>query len=216
MKKVLIFRGGWDGHDPIPCSNLVAEALRTHGLEVDCFDSKDCLLDKNLKDKYQLIIPMWTMGEITQDEQKNLLEAIKSGVALGGWHGGMGDAFRKETEYQFMVGGQWVAHPGNIIDYQVDVTQVNHPIMKGIKSNFKMHSEQYYMHIDPSNNVLATTTFTGEYAPWINGCVMPVAWTRYYGKGKVFYCALGHNINDFKNTPEVLQIIVNGLLWALE
>ena len=210
-----MFRGGWDGHDPVPTSDMVAESLRKHGIEVDIFDSQECLLDPELSKKYQLIVPVWTMGQIGGDEHNALLKAVREdGVAVAGWHGGACDAFRQNTEYQFMFGGQWVAHPGGIIDYNVHIVQVDHPIVCGI-ADFPMHSEQYYMHVDPSNNVLATTTFNGEHAPWINGTVMPVVWTRYYGKGRVFYTSLGHCIADFHNHPQVLEIITRGFLWAL-
>jgi type 1 glutamine amidotransferase len=211
--RVLIFRGGWDGHDPIPTSDLVAKTLRGRGLEVDVHDSQDCLLAPDLSERYQLIVPVWTMGEISGDAAKALLGAVAKGVAVGGWHGGAGDAFRQNTDYQFMIGGQWVAHPGGVIDYQVNIVQSEHPILKGIK-DFVMHSEQYYMHVDPKNDVLATTTFGGEHADWIDGTVMPVVWTRRYGKGRVFYSSLGHVIADFERSPEVLEITVRGLMWA--
>jgi len=214
MKKVLMFRGGWEGHEPVQTSDLVAETLRRHKVAVDCFNDQSCLLDPELKQKYQLIVPVWTMGTLGDAESKALLDAVKNGVAVGGWHGGMGDAFRSNTEYQFMCGGQWVAHPGNIIDYTVKITDKTHPITAGIK-DFAMHSEQYYMHVDPSNEVLAETEIVHEHTPWIKKCVMPVVWTRRYGKGKVFYSSLGHNLADFKNVPEVLEITVRGLLWAL-
>ena len=58
--------------------------------------------------------------------------------------------------------------------------------MQGI-TDFDYPSEQYYMHVDPANEVLATTTFSGEHAPWIEGVVMPVVWKRRYGEGRVFY-----------------------------
>jgi type 1 glutamine amidotransferase len=133
-------------------------------------------------------------------------------VNVGGWHGGTADAFRNNVDYQFMVGGQWVAHPGNIIDYRVNVIDHDDPITRGIP-DFDMHSEQYYMHIDPSNEVLATTTFNGEHAPWIEGTVMPVVWKRMFGSGRVFYSSLGHVAADF-NVPEAKEIQRRGLLWA--
>ena len=152
------------------------------------------------------------MSTISKEQEAGLLGAVKAGTGLGGWHGGMADAFRNNTEYQFAVGGQWVAHPGNVIDYTVQVTQQSDPIVAGIDS-FNMHSEQYYLHVDPSNDVLATTTFTGEHAPWIDGTVMPVVWKRRYGTGKVFYCSLGHVAADF-DVPEAKEIVTRGLLWA--
>jgi type 1 glutamine amidotransferase len=133
-------------------------------------------------------------------------------VGFGGWHGGAGDSFRNNTDYQFMVGGQWVAHPGGVIDYSVHITRPDDPITAGLP-DFKMYSEQYYLHIDPSNEVLAVTTFNGDHAPWIDGTVMPVVWKRKWGAGKVFYCSLGHVASDF-NVPEAREIVRRGLLWA--
>jgi len=214
MKNCLIFRGGWNGHDPFPTSDLVAEQLRKHDINVDLFDSQDPLTDPDLKTKYDLIVPVWTMGSIANEAEKGLLDAVRSGVGVGGWHGGMGDAFRQNTEYQFMVGGQWVAHPGNIIDYRVEITEKENPIVSGIE-DFQMHSEQYYMHTDPGNHVIAVTRFSGEHAPWIAGTVMPVVWTRHYGQGRVFFSSLGHTVEDFKRNPQILEITIRGLLWAV-
>lgn len=216
MKNVLIFRGGWNGHNPVETSDIIGGRLREHGLHVDIFDTQDCLLDPEFKTKYNLVVPVWTMGTIGGEHEKALLAAVRGGMACGGWHGGMGDAFRNNTEYQFMVGGQWVAHPGGIIDHTVKVVDPGHPIMRGLPAEFPMHSEQYFMHVDPGNHVLAATTFGAEHAPWIKGTVMPVVWTRRYGQGKIFYSSLGHNLADFQNTPQVADIIVRGLLWALD
>lgn len=212
MKKALIFRGGWDGHEPVETSEIVAAELRKRGMEVDIFDDQECLLAGDLAEKYSLIIPVWTMGGISGDAEKALLNAVQSGVGLGGWHGGMCDAFRKNTDYQFMTGGQWVAHPGGIIDYRVNIIS-DDPIVKGI-ADFDFRSEQYYMHTDPGNEVLATTRFNGSTAPWIDGTVMPVVWKRKFGAGRVFYCSLGHQAEEFKKYPQFLEIVVRGLLWA--
>ena len=76
-----------------------------------------------------------------------------------------------------------------------------------------MHSEQYYMHVDPMNEVLATTTFSGEYASWIAGSVVPVVWKKRYGGGRVFYSSLGHVRSDF-DVPEAVEIMKRGMLWA--
>jgi hypothetical protein len=212
MKKALIVWGGWEGHTPEQSANLFANRLREAGFEVEVSNSLDSYLDVERLKTLDLIVPAVTMSTITKEQEAGLLEAVKSGVGVGGWHGQMADSFRQNTEYQFMVGGQWVAHPGNIIDYRVNITDREHPITRGIE-DFDMRSEQYYMHVDPSNHVLATTTFSGEHAPWIEGTVMPVAWTRTWGKGRVFYCSLGHVVDDF-NVPQAQEIVRRGLLWA--
>lgn len=214
-KKVLIVYGGWDGHDPKETAHLFAGLLTDAGLDVTLSESLDSFLDTDLMGSLDLIVPVYTMSTISKEQEEALLVAVReNGVNLGGWHGGMGDAFRQNTEYQFMVGGQWVAHPGNIIDYRVNITNSDHPITAGIE-DFDMHSEQYYMHVDPSNNVLAKTTFNGDHAEWIDGTVMPVLWTRRYGKGKVFYSSLGHVIGDF-DVPEARETVRRGLLWAVD
>ena len=212
MKKALIVWGGWDGHEPKPCADIFAPLLRHENFDVDVSDSLDSYLDREKMMALDLIVPIWTMGEISPEQSKGLLEAVKSGVGIAGWHGGMGDAFRLDTEYQFMVGGQWVAHPGGIFDYQVNIINHEDPITAGL-ADFSMHSEQYYMHIDPGNEVLATTTFTGEHAPWIDGTVMPVVWKRHWGKGRVFFSSLGHVASDFA-VPEAREIVKRGMLWA--
>lgn len=212
MKKALIVWGGWDGHEPKQCADIFAPILRQEGFDVEVSDSLDSYLDQEKMITLDLIVPVWTMGEISREQSKSLLEAVKNGVGLAGWHGGMGDAFRNDTEYQFMVGGQWVAHPGGIIDYKVNIINHEDPITAGL-ADFDMHSEQYYMHIDPGNEVLATTTFTGEHAPWIDGTVMPVIWKRFWGKGRVFYTSLGHVADDF-SVPEAREIVKRGMLWA--
>jgi hypothetical protein len=152
------------------------------------------------------------MGQITGPQEKGLLEAVKSGVGIAGWHGGMGDSFRMNCGYQFMVGGQWVAHPEGVIDYEVNIINHADPITKGLV-DFKMKSEQYYMHVDPSNEVLATTTFHQKSTPWIQGCVMPVVWKRMWGAGRVFYSSLGHVAADF-DVPEAKEIQIRGMMWA--
>lgn len=212
MKSALVVWGGWDGHQPKETAELFAGILRDEGYSVEVSNSLDSYLDAEKLSTLNLIVPVVTMSTITSEQEKGLLNAVKSGVGLGGWHGGMADSFRNNTEYQFMVGGQWVAHPGNIIDYRVNITNHTDPITAGI-GDFAMHSEQYYMHTDPANEVLATTTFTGDHASWINGAVMPVVWKKMYGAGKVFYCSLGHQLVDF-DVPEAREITKRGLLWA--
>jgi len=211
MKHALIVWGGWEGHQPQQSAELVASWLRDDGYDVDIQNTLDAYLDSEKLHMLDLIVPTWTMGTITDAQARGLLEAVARGVGVAGWHGTMGDSFRTNTEYQWMVGGQWVAHPGNIIDYTVNVAG-DDPITEGV-ANFAMHTEQYYMHVDPSNEVLATTTFSGEHAPWIAGTVMPVVWKRRWNQGKVFYCSLGHQTKDLE-VPEVTTIMRRGLLWA--
>jgi type 1 glutamine amidotransferase len=212
MKKALIAWGGWDGHEPKAGAARVGAILGDEGFEVTTVEGSEAFASPDLTD-YNLIVPILTMSRIGKEELAQLTAAVKAGVGLGGYHGGMGDAFRDAPEYQFMVGGQWVAHPGNVIDYTVEVTRPDDPVMQGIPARFEYRSEQYYMHVDPRNEVLATTTFGGEHAEWIEGAVMPVVWKTRYGKGRVFFSSLGHVAREF-DVPEMATILRRGLVWA--
>ncbi|KQT46388.1 hypothetical protein ASG43_11750 [Aureimonas sp. Leaf454] len=211
MKEALIVWGGWSGHEPQQCAEIVGRMLEEEGFKVFTENTTEAFADPSIRE-LSLIVPIITMAKIEKEEVSNLLEAVKGGVGLGGYHGGTGDAFRDQPEYQFMIGGQWVAHPGNIIDYTVDVTRPDDAVMAGIAS-FPYRSEQYYMHVDPSNEVLATTRFNGDHAEWIDGTVMPVVWKRRYGKGRVFYSSLGHVASEFE-VPPMREILRRGLVWA--
>jgi len=172
MREAMIVWGGWPGHDPDLCASMIRGWLKAEGFGVRIETTTEAFLDPALKN-LSLIIPIYTMSKIEKPEALALCDAVKSGVGLAGHHGGMCDAFRDNVDYQFMCGGQWVAHPGNIIDYKVDVTRPDDPVMAGIDS-FEHRSEQYYMHVDPAIEVLATTTFNAGHAPWVDGVVMPV------------------------------------------
>ena len=211
MSKALIAWGGWPGHEPEQCAGIVKEMLLSEGFDVTVEEGAQGFDRHNLQ-SLDLIVPIITQETIEKETVKKLADAIEAGVGLGGFHGGMGDSFRSEVDYQFMVGGQWVAHPGDIIDYTVNITRPDDPLMEGI-TDFAYRSEQYYMHVDPSNEVLAETTFTGEHAYWIDGTKMPVVWRRMYGKGRVFYSALGHVAAEF-DVPQMKTILQRGLVWA--
>jgi type 1 glutamine amidotransferase len=205
MKKALVVQGGWDGHQPKEVAEIFARLLREENFEVEVSDTLDSLVDGEKLLGLDLIVPVWTMGTITKEQLDPMLAAVKSGVGIAGCHGGLGDSFRNETEFQYMVGGQWVAHPGNDgVNYTVQIKRLDDPIMAGLK-DFAVCSEQYYMHVDPANRVLATTNF--------GDVEMPVVWTKTYGLGKVFYSSLGHQANIVE-MPEMITMMRRGFVWA--
>jgi type 1 glutamine amidotransferase len=211
MRKALIVHGGWPGHQPRECADVVAAMLREDGFDVTLAENTAALATLNLP-QMSLIVPIVTMSTIAKEEVDALCAAVEAGTGLAGFHGQMGDSFRNEVKYQFMVGGQWVAHPGNIIDYTVNITRPDDPVMQGL-GDFPYRSEQYYMHVDPNNEVLATTTFSGAHCAWIDGHTIPVVWKRYHGIGRVFYSALGHVAAEFE-VPSMAAILRRGMNWA--
>ena len=211
QKTALIVWGGWEGHTPERSAGVIRGMLERHGFNVRVENSTAAYADSAIA-RLNLIVPMITMSTIGKEECENLCAAVRGGVGLGGFHGTMCDSFRNETEYQFMTGGQWVSHPGNIIDYRINITKPDDAVVKGV-GDFDYLSEQYYMHVDPANEVLATTTFTGAHCPWAKGVVMPVVWKKMYGEGRVFYSALGHTAEEF-TVPQMATIVERGLIWA--
>jgi type 1 glutamine amidotransferase len=211
-KRALFVYGGWPGHEPEKCRDLFVPWLRKQGFVVTVSDTLDAYTDEKLMHSLDLIVQIWTMGTIKGPQLRGLTRAVYAGAGLAGWHGGLGDAFRLEVDYQYMVGGQWVAHPGGIIDYRVNITDHEDPITSGL-SDFDLRTEQYYMHVDPNNKVLATTRFGDAHNFWIKDAVMPVAWKRQYGYGRVFYTSMGHTADVF-DTPQALTIAQRGMLLA--
>lgn len=214
-RKAIIVWGGWDGHQPREVAEIFRALLEKENFHVQVSDTLDAFKDHPDLKSLDLIVPVWTMGKITNEQLKPVTEAVESGVGIAGCHGGMCDSFRESTEWQFMTGGQWVAHPGNDgVKYRVKITPLKSPITEGL-ADFDVSSEQYYMHVDPAVKVLATTRFPTAPGPHEgNGPVdMPVIWTKLYGKGRVFYNSLGHQAN-IVNLPPVLETMRRGFLWA--
>ena len=218
MKKAWIIQGGWDGHEPKLVSERFARILREHGFDAEIFDDLAVLENTEALNEIDLLVPVWTMGTITREQSRAAAEAVgKWGVGLAGCHGGMCDSFRQDTEWQFMTGGQWVSHPGGDgVKYRVCMKRGSSPLTEGIP-DFEVASEQYYVHVDPANEVLAVTRYpVVNYYHAANGEVdVPVAWTRRWGHGRVFYCSLGHH-DDVFDVPEAQELMTRGLLWAAE
>ncbi len=217
MKSALVVWGGWDGHEPEQVAGHFASVLEAEGFDVRVSNTLDAFLSIDLA-SLSLIVPVWTMGEITGEQCKAACDAVSlHGVGIAGCHGGMCDSFRSNTEWQFMTGGQWVAHPGDTgVTYKVSFCS-SHPIVEGL-ADFDVTSEQYYLHTDPGNEVLATTRFPNAGGPGphvANPCEMPQVWVKSFGRGRVFYNALGHNRAVFDVEP-VTELMRRGFLWAAE
>jgi type 1 glutamine amidotransferase len=210
--KALIVYGGWDGHDPDGVSEFLEGLLAAEGIEVERTGDIDAMVDR--LGGVGLVVPVVTMGEPPAAGFERLLSAVEGGVGIAGCHGGMCDAFRGSSDWQFLTGGQFVAHPGDTVRYQVSVVDAEHPVMQGV-SDFEAETEQYYMHIDPAIHVLAETAAPMVAGPFsaARSVKMPVAWTKLWGKGRVFYFALGHSLADL-HAEEPREIMRKGMLWA--
>ncbi|MBL6644029.1 MAG: ThuA domain-containing protein [Flavobacteriaceae bacterium] len=221
-KNVVVVFGGWQGHQPTESAALMVPKLKAEGANVKVFESLETYTDEQIMAEADLIIQMWTMGEITNPQFKGLEKAIMNGTGFAGWHGGMGDAFRDNLKYQLMVGGQFVSHPGGKIDHEINIIDQDDPITRGISDFELKKTEQYYMLIDPNIKVLAISEFDraryskpGKNENKVTGSTMPVVWKKNYSKGRIFYSSIGHNLSDF-DVPEVLTMQMRGFRWAAE
>ncbi len=213
--KCLIVRGGWDGHTPVESTNLFKPLLEAAGFSVEIAESTQRYREGDLG-TFALIVQCVTMSEIAKEDWEALHVAVRGGVGFAGWHGGIIDSFRANTSYQWMTGGQWVAHPGNIIPSHSVRVKAGHVITQGFSDFELKDTEQYYIHFDPGVNVLCETTFSGNHGDkdlYPAGVVMPYAWTRSYGKGRVFVACWGHTFKDFAEHSS-RTLVLRGLCWA--
>lgn len=216
-KHALIVWGGWEGHTPKESAELFAGLLKEDGFEVTISDTLDSYLDETLMGRVDLIVPIWTMGEISDEQWKGLDTAVRGGAGIAGFHGGMIDSFRMNVEYQWMTGAQWVSHPGNCdASYAVTLADRDHEITRGLADFELEKTEQYYCHFDPAAHVLCTTVFSGEFGDasvYQKGAVLPYAWTKQWGRGRVFGACWGHTYQDFDaDTPR--ELVRRGMVWA--
>ena len=221
-KNVIYVYGGWEGHKPTESVNLMVPKLRAEGANVKVFDKLSVYKDEKLMAETDLIIQIWTMGKITKKQFEGLEKAIMNGTGFAGWHGGLGDAFRDNLSYQFIVGGQFLFHPGGQIDHSIKIIDKSDPITKGLNDFDLKETEQYYMLIDPNIKVLAISEFErekyekpGKEENKITRSTMPVVWKKHYGKGRIFYSSIGHHLTEFK-VPEVMTMQMRGFRWASE
>jgi type 1 glutamine amidotransferase len=208
--QVLLLYGGWEGHQPELCAEWAASALLA---DFDIVRSQDLnMLRPDVLAGFDLLVPIWTFGEISEKQEEALLQAVADGLGFVGWHGAA-SSFLESRPHKFMLGGQFVGHPGgNHVQYSVHFLE-NDTLVNGLE-DLTVTTEQYYLLIDPAVKVLATTSIDGAHLSWLSGIQMPVAWKRAWGKGHVFYCALGHTL-DVLERPSITELLRRAIHWAV-
>lgn len=227
-KQALIVRGGWDGHQPVETTNSVIPFLEDNGFDVRVEESTTVYADAEAMASVDLIVQINTMSTIADDELAGLIAAVKSGTGLGGWHGGIADAYRNSADYLQMIGGQFAHHAAkapkdqlageqadNYVRHTINIVpeRADHPIVAGL-SDFELETEQYWVLSDDYNDVLATTTVEARaFDPWHRPVTTPSVWTREWGSGRIFVCTAGHRL-EVLDDANVRTIVERGLLWA--
>lgn len=216
MKQVLIVSGGWEGHQPAKVSRYFKDMLTALGCQVTIVDALAILSQNDKLKHFDLIVMNWTRGELTDEQFAGINDAVISGVGLAGVHGGLTSAFQHHKKWLWLTGGCFVAHPGGVdTHYSITIQQPEHPIMKGSHS-FSIQTEQYYVLVDPAIDCLATTKFEQYQHPNAANpqpIDIPVAWTKRWGRGRIFFHSLGHDLSILQQ-PEVESWTKQGFLWA--
>ncbi|MCQ9162758.1 ThuA domain-containing protein [Arthrobacter sp. STN4] len=226
-KTSLVVRGGWDGHQPVEATELFIPHLEANGYTVRVAEGPAVYADSDYMKTVDLIVQCNTMSTIEKEEFEGLRAAVEAGTGLAGWHGGIADSYRNNSDYLHLIGGQFACHPGrhpdertgeqpdNYVPYRVDMlpAAAGHPITEGIGS-FELVTEQYWVLADSYIDVLATTTQkVREWDPWHREVTSPAIWTREWGQGRIFVATPGHQVDILEN-PNVKTIIERGMLWA--
>lgn len=225
-KLCLVVRGGWEGHDPVGTTDYFLPALERQGFSLDIEDTPEIYADARAMERYDLVLQCVTLGSATVDEINGLRNAVAAGTGLVGWHGGLIDSFRNSPDYLQLTGAQFAAHPhepqdrGHLDrepyrDYTVRFTEAaaSHPITAGL-ADFDIRTEQYWVLTDMLNRVLATCDLEPlDGDEWDQTLTMPVAWTRQWGKGRIFTTTLGHTLETLKQEP-IETMIERGMGWA--
>ena len=226
-KSALVVRGGWDGHQPVEATELFIPFLEQNGFTVRVEESPAVYADADAMAGVDLIVQANTMNTIEKEEFEGLRAAVESGTGLAGWHGGIADSYRNNSDYLQLIGGQFASHPGkhpdertgeqsdNYMPHRIEMTAAaaEHPITQGI-ADFELVTEQYWVLHDDYNDVLATTTqAVRPWDPWNRPVTSPAIWTRQWGAGRIFVSTPGHRVEILQDT-NVRTIIERGLLWA--
>ncbi len=207
MKQALVVWGGMELHTPERSAHVVRELLEPEGFAVTVTNDYEALGAEDIG-RFDLVVPVITDG-VAPDGIGNLVNAVRAGTGLAGFHMGLATTFRACVPFRYMAGVYWVQHPGNIISYRVDVRESE--LLAGIGS-FEHTSEQYYLNFDPAVDVHATTVFSGEFHRWRKDVEMPVVFTTTHDRGRVFYSSLGHTADEL--VGPVREILRRGLVWA--
>lgn len=226
-KRVLIVRGGWEGHRPVEATELFVPFLRAHGYDVRIEESPAVYADADAMAATDLIVQCVTMSTIERDEVAGLRAAVAAGTGLTGWHGGIADSFRASSDYLQLVGGQFATHPSrhpdtcvgdesdNFLEHAIAFTDLGHrhPITEGL-DDITLTTEQYWVLHDDLIDVLATTTHPAQpWQPWHRPITSPAIWTREWGAGRIVVTTPGHSLDVLEN-PTVRTVVERGMLWA--
>ncbi|WP_320774334.1 ThuA domain-containing protein [Streptomyces sp. CRN 30] len=214
-RKALVVRGGWEGHDPVGCTELFLPDLEDAGFDVTVREDLAVYEEADLLAATDLVVHSWSAGELTAAQEAGLVSAVEAGTGFAGWHGGVVATNVANARYLRMVGGRFLWHPEGFQEFTVRIAAApdrDGEITQGI-ADYGVVTEHYWVLTDALNTVLATSVLACDGDQWEEPVEFPVVWTRRWGAGRVFVCTLGHRVADLR-VPQTATIVRRGLRWA--
>jgi hypothetical protein len=204
-KKILLYQGGRyfgteKNHKAF--QKILSEYFIENYEDVDIFSNREFF-------DYSAMIFFSQEGEFTDEQEKNVLDFIANGSGFVGLHGASA-SFKAHPKYYEMLGGKFVGHKEQK-DIEIKIINTNHQITKGL-SDFTFKDEPYRHDFSMAKDlhVLAEADYHEPDDPDPE----PIIWVKPYGKGKVFFCALGHRNLSLKD--EIFQrIIKQAVKWVI-
>ncbi len=192
-------------------------ANRTGQLEIVATDDVSLLNAANLA-SFDAVL-FFTSGELpVSDSQKaDLLQFVRSGKGFAGVHSAT-DTFYSWPDYGQLIGARFNGHPW-VQPVRLDIEDPDHPAMAAVKPSLSIGEEIYQfrdfsrlrsrvlMTVDPHSIDLSAAGVNPGTEDF------PSSWCHLYGQGRVFYTALGH-FDDTWRDPRFQQLLWGGLLWV--
>jgi uncharacterized protein len=207
-------------HDVLPLSHQVVRQLADSSGAFQVTVTEDCstISEAGLRD-YDAVF-FYTTGELPMDDaqKRALVSFVRSGRGFVGAHSAT-DTFYKWPEYGEMIGGYFDGHPWHE-EVTVRVEDPKHPATSHLPASFEITDEIYQfknwsrsgthvlLSLDPSSVDLSAKGVNRKDRDFA------LAWTRPYGEGRVFYTALGHRAEVWKD-ERFQKHLLGGLRWVL-
>ena len=203
--KTLVFVGT-EGiyHDHEGNGKYLTEMLNeTDSIKADFSRDYNILTDG--LDVFQTVLFYTDIGELTTEQEAGLLDYIEAGGGFFGLHTAAA-SFRESEGYHDMLNGFFNGH-SPYMDFSVSISDTDHPITQGL-TDFEVKDELYYLKHNPdtSHHLMHAYDNTKDETH-------VMAFHHTYGKGRVFYFALGHDMVVLEN-PSFQEVIRRGVLWV--
>ncbi len=189
-------------HDSEKLADILLKEYFKDGINITYTTSPDDLNAGNLK-HYDGLIVYANYDTISTPQEKALLDFVNGGKGFIALHCAS-FCFRNSPEVVEMIGGQFKSHGYD--SFPAVIIHPEHPVMKDVPSF--VTRDETYVHDKISKNIqVLSERVEGSHHE-------PYTWVRPYGEGRVFYTAYGHDEVTFNN-PGFLQLVRNGILWAV-